>query len=183
MRNIGYLRFGFKIRQGFTSGITSLTPHLSLSPLWISWTGNEGAREGAQLLYLGGACRPRLPPLHRAAGACRPAGGRQAPARGLHAKKIIVCLKCNKNFMPFLFLHFSKKKFTEIYFCIYVLQFYTPTARQVGGRDLYINKNKFFCAEVLGGCLPHPGRAAGSRPKYKTPPLPSRPYFLPTRSR
>ena len=55
---------------------------------------------------------------------------------------------------PFLFLHFSKKKFTEIYFWIQVLQFYTPaarqgggrgpTARQVGGRDLYINKNKIF---------------------------------------
>ena len=58
MRNIGYLRFGFKIRQGFTGGITSL------SPLWISWTGNEGAREGAQLLYLGGS----LPPPCRAAG-------------------------------------------------------------------------------------------------------------------
>ena len=95
LRNISYLRFGFKIRQGFTGGITSLTPPLSLSPLWISWAGNEGAREGAQLLYLGGACRPPagragyLPPIHRAAGACRPAGGRQAPARGLRAKKNI----------------------------------------------------------------------------------------------
>ena len=47
LRNIGYLRFGFKIRQGFTGGITSITPPLSLSPLWISWAGNEGAREGA----------------------------------------------------------------------------------------------------------------------------------------
>ena len=54
LRNIGYLRFGSKIRQGFAGGITSLTPPLSLSPLWISWTENEGAREGAQLLYLGG---------------------------------------------------------------------------------------------------------------------------------
>ena len=35
---------------------------------------------------------------------------------------------------PFLFLHFSKKKFTEIYFWIQVLQFYTPAARQGGGR-------------------------------------------------
>ena len=52
LRNIGYLRFGFKIRQGFAGGITSLTPPLSLSPLWISWAGNEGAREEAQLLYL-----------------------------------------------------------------------------------------------------------------------------------
>ena len=55
---------------------------------------------------------------------------------------------------PFLFLHFSKKKITEIYFWIQVLQFYTPaarqgggrgpTARQVDGRDLYVNKNKIF---------------------------------------
>ena len=54
----------------------------------------------------------------------------------------------------FLFLYFSKKKFTEIYFWFQVLQFYTPTARQgggrgptdrqVGGRDLYVNKNKFI---------------------------------------
>ena len=51
LRNIGYLRFGSKIRQGFAGGITSLTPPFSLSPLWISWAGNEGAREGAQLLY------------------------------------------------------------------------------------------------------------------------------------
>ena len=46
---------------------------------------------------------------------------------------------------------------------------------------------------VLGGSLPPhqlaagglpPGRgAAGSRPKYKTPLIPSRPHFLPTRSR
>ena len=59
LRNIGYLRFGSKIRQGFADGITSPTPPLSLSPLCISWAGNEGAREEAQLLYLGGgACRP-----------------------------------------------------------------------------------------------------------------------------
>ena len=68
LRNIGYLRFESKIRQGFAGGITSLTPPLSLSPLWISWAGNEGAREGAQLLYLGGACRPST--------------GRQVPAAG-----------------------------------------------------------------------------------------------------
>jgi hypothetical protein len=47
----------------------------------------------------------------------------------------------------------------------------------VGGRDLYVNKNKIFCAEVLGGGLP-PGRgAAGSLLKYKTPTLPSAPSF------
>ena len=81
LRNIGYLRFGSKIRQGFASGITSLTPPLSLPPLWISWAENEGAREGAQLLYLGGACRPPagragyLPPGRGAA------GSRQGPLR------------------------------------------------------------------------------------------------------
>ena len=31
LRNIGYLRFGSKIRQGFAGEITSLTPPLSLS--------------------------------------------------------------------------------------------------------------------------------------------------------
>ena len=36
LRNIGYLRFGSKIWQGFAGGITSLTPPLCLSPLWIS---------------------------------------------------------------------------------------------------------------------------------------------------
>ena len=40
LRNIGYLRFGSKIRQGFAGGITSLTPPLSLYPLWILWAGN-----------------------------------------------------------------------------------------------------------------------------------------------
>ena len=102
---------------------------------------------------------------------------------------------------PFLFLHFSKKNFTEIYFCIQVLQFYTPaarqgggrgpTARQVGGRDLYVNKIKFFlhrgpwrepAAPLPGGRPPAAnwwgGRgAAGSRPKYKTLPTPSVPSF------
>ena len=83
LRNIGYLRFGSKIRQGFAGGIISLTPPLSLSPLWTSWAENESAREGAHLLYWGGggACRPPagragcLPPLHRAA------GSRQGPPR------------------------------------------------------------------------------------------------------
>ena len=34
----------------------------------------------------------------------------------------------------FLFLYFSKTFFTEIYFQFHNLQFYTPTARQGGGR-------------------------------------------------
>ena len=106
LRNIGYLRFGSKIRQGFASGITSLTPPLSLSPLWISWAENEGAREGAEFYIWGGS----LPPPCRAAGPVPP-------------------------------------------------------------------------HHLAAGGLP-PGRGvAGSRPKYKTPPLPSRPDFLPTRTR
>ena len=53
----------------------------------------------------------------------------------------------------FIFVFF-KKKITEIYFWFQVLQFYTPIARQGGGRgptarprggrDLYVNKNKFI---------------------------------------
>ena len=53
LRNIDYLRFGSKIRQGFAGGITSLTPPLSLSPLWISWAENEGAEGRGGVLYLG----------------------------------------------------------------------------------------------------------------------------------
>ena len=67
LRNIGYLRFGSKIRQGFAGGITSLTPPLSLFPLWISWPENEGAEGRGGVLYL----------------------GRQAPAKDLYTKKII----------------------------------------------------------------------------------------------
>ena len=87
--------------------------------------------------------------------------------------------------------------FTEIYFRFHILQFYTPTARQGGGRDLHVNKYIFFCAESPGGsrpatCRPSTGRqaarppgkgAAGSPPNIKAEPLPSHPHFLPTRSR
>ena len=60
-----------------------------------------------------------------------------------------------------------------------------------GGRDLYVNKNKYFLRrgpwrepaaplpphQLAAGGLP-PGRgAAGSHHKYKTPPLPSAPSF------
>ena len=49
----------------------------------------------------------------------------------------------------FIFMFFKNIFFTEIYFRFHILQFYTPTARQGGGRgrggmDLYINKNKFI---------------------------------------
>ena len=69
LRNIGYLRFGSKIRQGFAVATPSLTPTSLLFPsmdvvcckcMWV---------RGPRLLYWGGACRP-LP------------GG-----RGLHAIK------------------------------------------------------------------------------------------------
>ena len=52
--------------------------------------------------------------------------------------------------------------FTEIYFRFHILQFYTPSARQGGGRDLHINKYIFFCAEAPDGSLPPPCRAAGT---------------------
>ena len=87
LRNIGYLRFGSKIRQGFAGGITSLTAPLFLSPLWISWAGNEGAREGTQLLYLWG-------------GACRPPARRQAPARDLRVKKNLCFFTCRSLLPP-----------------------------------------------------------------------------------
>ena len=82
LRNIGYLRFGSKIRQGFTGRITSLTPPLSLSPIWISWAGNEG--RGSAFKFGGEPAAPPpggrwLPPGRGVA------GSRQGPPR----KKII----------------------------------------------------------------------------------------------
>ena len=59
LRNIGYLRFGSKILQGFAGFFTSLSPPLSLSPLWISWAKNEGRRgKGRSFIFEEGACRP-----------------------------------------------------------------------------------------------------------------------------
>ena len=79
---VGHMRFGSKIRQGFAGGITSLTPPLSLSPLWISWAENEGAEGRGGVLY---SCRQ----LVGRQGACRPAGGQQAPSKDHCAKKNI----------------------------------------------------------------------------------------------
>ena len=54
---------------------------------------------------------------------------------------------------------FFKKQITEIYFSFHILQFYTPTARQESGRDLYINKYKFYLRRGLwrGPTAPLPG--------------------------
>ena len=100
LRNISYLRFGSKIRQGFAGGITSLTPPILLSPLWISWAENEDAREGVELLYpwrepaapLPGGRPPAAPPIGGRQEACRPAGGLQTPAKDLYANKIYIYL-------------------------------------------------------------------------------------------
>ena len=55
----------------------------------------------------------------------------------------------------FLFLYFLKTFFIEIYFQFHILQFYTPTARQRGGRDLHVNKYIFFTRRPLAGsCRP-----------------------------
>ena len=76
LRNIGYLRFGSKIRQGFAVVTLSLTLRLSFSPQWMLFVANAGVG-GPLLLYWGS-----LPPPCRAVGlpAAPPPGG-----RGLHA--------------------------------------------------------------------------------------------------
>ena len=100
----------------------------------------------------------------------------------------------------FLFLYFSKKNYRNIFLVLGFTVLYPcrpagggrgPTARQVGGRDLYVNKNNFFLRRGpwrepaaplpptggAAGGLP-PGRgAAGSLLKYKTPTLLSAPSF------
>ena len=68
LRNIGYLRFGSKIRQGFTVATPSLTPRLSFFSLWMLFAANAGG--GDLGFYIGGEPAAPLP------------GG-----RGLHAIK------------------------------------------------------------------------------------------------
>ena len=87
LRNIGYLRFGSKILQGFAGFFTSLTPPLSLSPLLISWAENEGAEGRAGVLYLG-----REPAARQ--------GGRQAPSKDLCAKQIYFYLHIGSYRLP-----------------------------------------------------------------------------------
>ena len=63
LRNIYYLWFGSKIRQGFTVATPSLTP-----PLWMLWEANEGGG-GGKPFYTG---LGSLPPPWRAAGPLPP---------------------------------------------------------------------------------------------------------------
>ena len=71
LRNIGYLWFGSKIRQGFTVATPSLTTRLSFCPLWMLFAANAGVG-GPQLLYWGSL----PPPLPGGRPACRPSTGR-----------------------------------------------------------------------------------------------------------
>ena len=92
----------------------------------------------------------------------------------------------------FIFIFFKNIFYRNIFSVSYftVLYPYRPVG---GGRDLHINKHKFFCAEAPGGSLPPGGGAAGSPPAWqgggrlppnkKAEPLSSHPHFLPTRSR
>ena len=88
LRNIGYLRFGSKIRQDFAGGITSLTPPLSLSPLWISWAENEGAEGRGRVLYL--RREPAAPLAGGRPPAARQGGGRLPPRTSAQNKFIFI---------------------------------------------------------------------------------------------
>ena len=120
------------------------------------------------------------------------------PPRALKAKDATIGILGGMFHSGFFIFIFLKTFFTEIYFRFHILQFYTPTARQGGGRDLHVNKYNFF---LRGGSwreptAPMPGagggaagsppaRAGGGRltpPNIKAEPLPSHRHFVPTRS-
>ena len=76
LRNIDYLRFESKIRQGFAVATPSLTPRLSFFPLWMLFAANAGG--GISAFILGGSLSPP----------CRAVGLPAAPppnGRGLNA--------------------------------------------------------------------------------------------------
>jgi hypothetical protein len=59
LRNIGYLRFGSKIRQGFAVATPSLTPRFFFFPLWMLFAANACVGEGGpRLLYWGEPAAP-----------------------------------------------------------------------------------------------------------------------------
>ena len=99
LRNIGYLRFGSKILQGFAGFFTSLTPPLSLSPLWISWAENEGAKGRVGVLYL--RREPAAPLPGGRPPAAPPVGGRGAAGslQG-HLRKNILFLFTYRSLPP-----------------------------------------------------------------------------------
>ena len=68
LRNIGYLRFGSKIWQGFAVATPSLTTRLSFFPLWMLFAANAGVGGpgGTSAFYIGSGS---LPPPCRAVGA------------------------------------------------------------------------------------------------------------------
>ena len=70
LRNIGYLRFGSKIRQDFAIATPSLTPRLSFFPLWMLFAANAGGRTSNFILGEPAA------PLPGGRPACRPSTGR-----------------------------------------------------------------------------------------------------------
>ena len=72
LRNIGYMRFGSKIRQGFAVATHSLTQHLSFFPLWMLFAANAGG--GTSAFILGG--EETVAPLPGGRPACRPSTGR-----------------------------------------------------------------------------------------------------------
>jgi len=76
---------------------------------------------------------------------------------------------CYDSGVFFIFIFFKKQFYRNIFLVLNftVLYPYRPAGGRQGayrpaggGRDLYVNKNNFFYAEVLGGSLPPPCRAA-----------------------